>query len=108
MSEFVKVRITDEVGKELQHYFVNAGEWGLPAGKIEVGETALNAAARELLERTGFQIDVAALTFVGTEISDDTNDTKNSFDIFTGSKKDLLQIAKPGEKGGYVTEVRWK
>ncbi len=33
------------------------GQWGVPAGKLELGETAEHAARRELLEETGISLD---------------------------------------------------
>ena len=33
-----------------------AGYWGIPGGKIEDGETAAKAAARETLEETGYRV----------------------------------------------------
>ncbi|MES2121910.1 MAG: NUDIX hydrolase [Chlamydiota bacterium] len=40
------------------------GKWGVPAGKFEMGESAEEAAVRELFEETGISLD--ALQRVGT------------------------------------------
>lgn len=34
------------------------GQWSLPGGAIELGETARAAAAREVMEETGFEVEV--------------------------------------------------
>jgi 8-oxo-dGTP diphosphatase len=40
------------------------GEWGPPAGKVEVGDTYRGAAVRELREETGLEADPAVMRFV--------------------------------------------
>lgn len=36
---------------------LEAGKWGVPAGKLEINETSENAAKRELFEETGISFD---------------------------------------------------
>lgn len=39
--------------------------WGVPAGKVDPGETLLQTMARELLEETGFTIEPSRLLYFG-------------------------------------------
>ena len=98
MKKYVKVIIEDENGKSLVHHYISKDTWDVPAGQIEDGEVAILAAARELLERTGFVIDTSNLENAGED---------EVFYIFKGKKKDLIKVAEPGEKGGYGTSIRW-
>ncbi|HEU0034127.1 MAG TPA: NUDIX hydrolase [Kofleriaceae bacterium] len=41
-----------------------AGLWTVPGGKVEPGETLAQAVAREVLEETGFAVEVGALACV--------------------------------------------
>ena len=98
MKKYVKVIIEDENGKSLVHHYISKDTWDVPAGQIEDGEIPQVAAARELLERTGFVIDTSNLKASGED---------GDFYIFKGERKDLTKVAEPGEKGGYSTSIRW-
>jgi 8-oxo-dGTP pyrophosphatase MutT (NUDIX family) len=64
--------VFDAMGRVLLHRRTDNGRWGLPGGAIEVGETADRAAVREVVEETGYRVEVVRLVGV---YSDPTHTT---------------------------------
>lgn len=79
-------------GKELQHHYLRVDRWGSPAGAIEKGETPLQAAARELQERTGYAVDHEHLRSQGVD---------GDFHVFSTSIDKIKKVGKP------QTEIRF-
>src|SRR5579862_4194484 len=50
------------------------GEWSIPGGMLEVGETLRQAAVREVLEETGLRVEVGELLGVFDRIVRDDNE----------------------------------
>jgi len=96
-ASLVKIKVTDG-DKVLQHHFVRANKWGLPAGRVDEGETMQEGAARELLERTGYKVDPKNLREAGTE---------GPHKVFVTQKNHLVRKGYPGQFGGYKTKIRW-
>jgi mutator protein MutT len=81
------------------------GEWSIPGGKLEIGETLVNAVRRELAEETGIEVRVGDLIEVFERIfPDDAGQPKYHYVIV-----DYLCELISGRAcaGSDVTDVAW-
>jgi mutator protein MutT len=81
------------------------GEWSIPGGMLEIGETILEGVQRELLEETAIEVKVLDLIEVFERVTrDDEGRLKYHFVIL-----DYLCEAVRGEAlaGSDVTDVAW-
>jgi 8-oxo-dGTP pyrophosphatase MutT (NUDIX family) len=96
-----RVIIHNELGEVLLvRNWIGSRQWELPGGAIEKGETAQEAARRELFEETGVEIDVDDLTYITTLYG------RYEAPIYNGTvlERQLpTQLHNPRE----ITAVRW-
>ena len=98
-TKFIYVKTIIKDGNKILHTkYLRINEWDIPGGKIDPGEIPIDAAARELRERTGYTIDAKNLKFIKIE---------DNFGIYEGNIKDIKKVAEPGELGGYKTQIKW-
>ena len=63
----VSAVIFDRRGRLLLQQRSDGGQWGLPGGSVEIGESVREAIAREVLEETGLTIGVRRMVGVYSE-----------------------------------------
>ena len=82
-----------------------AGEWSIPGGVLEVGETVREAAVREAREETGLTVEPGDLLGVFDRVlPDETGRTKYHYVLI-----DFLcrRVAGEPQAAGDATEARW-
>lgn len=60
----VSAVIRDRTGGVLLQQRSDGGQWGLPGGSVEIGESVVDATAREVLEETGLRVAIRRLVGV--------------------------------------------
>jgi 8-oxo-dGTP diphosphatase len=81
------------------------GQWSLPGGRVEWGESLFEAVAREVREETGVDIDVEGLAGIAERIiPDDDGEVEYHFVILDFWGKPRSRALKAGDDAG---EVRW-
>lgn len=81
------------------------GEWSLPGGRVEWGESLREAAVREVREETGIDIDLAGLAGIAERIiPDDDGEVVWHFVIHDFWARPRAGEPKPGDDVG---EARW-
>src|SRR5918997_3914894 len=59
--------VTDEHGRVLMQRRSDSGNWALPGGTMDIGETLQQCAVREVKEETGLDIEITGLLGIYTD-----------------------------------------
>lgn len=77
------------------------GKWGVPAGKLEIGETALSCCRRELFEETGILLSESALSFLSA-LYIEKQDVSYVYHMFVAKLKHPLEVVLNDEHDAFL------
>lgn len=77
--------VTDDQGRILMQQRADSGNWSLPGGTMEIGETLADAVIREVKEETGLDIEITGILGVFTDphhvIAYDDGEVRQEFNV---------------------------
>jgi len=103
----VTMFVQDDDGRVLLIERADNGQWALPGGGQEVGETTPAAAVRETVEETGIEVEVSGLVGIyshpGHVIAYDDGEVRQEFSICFRGRRVGGELRTSPES----TQVRW-
>lgn len=101
--------VTDDAGRLLLVRRGDSGNWALPGGAMDLGESVTDCAAREVAEETGLAVEVTGLVGIYTDprhvIAYSDGEVRQQFNICLTARVTGGQLAKSDESSdiAYVT-----
>ena len=84
------------------------GQWNIPAGYLDYGESAEDAAARETWEETGVDIPASVpFRLLGTNASGERDDVSMAFTCVLDGITDDYPLSAENSEPGEVSDIRW-
>lgn len=85
------------------------GTWGLPGGGVEAGETWEQAALRECLEETGWDVTLTGLLGLCSEPDSQVHRYPDGHVVhFYGAVFLAAPLSSAGTRDGEATDVQWR
>ena len=106
----VRVIVLDEENRILmvKHDHPERTVWMVPGGGIEEGESSAQAAAREVLEETGLQVEIGGLIWHVEEVSERGQRFVNFFRAtVTGGQMKLGRDPELGDSDQVLADIRF-
>lgn len=88
----------------------DTGEWALPGGRVDKGETAAQTAARELREEAGIEVDFSDAPEIYSGCARDSRDTDNAWMATTALHRHLSKekaMAVQAQAGDDAVAAQW-